>query len=61
MDSNEEGAVLLTVPLIVVDMAEHAYMLDFGFDQDAYLQAFFGSLDWDVVNRRLAEAARGEE
>lgn len=60
MDSNDEGHVILTVPLVVCDMAEHAYMIDFGFDKDAYLKAFFMNLDWDDVNARLVEVLKGE-
>lgn len=60
-DSNETGPVVLTVPLLVCDMAEHAYLIDFGFDKDAYLRTFFANVDWDVVNGRLEEVLRGVE
>ncbi len=44
-------------PLLVMDMYEHAYAMDYGADAKAYIHAFFRNLNWDVVNQR-AERAR---
>ncbi len=59
-DSNESGPLVLSVPLIVCDMAEHAYAIDFGSDKDAYLKAFLMNLDWESVNSRLGEVLKME-
>jgi Fe-Mn family superoxide dismutase len=45
--------------LIVLDMFEHSYALDYGPDKAGYLEAFFENLHWDEVDRRLAAALRG--
>jgi Fe-Mn family superoxide dismutase len=45
------------VPLLVMDMYEHAYHMDHGANARAYIDAFFQNLKWDEVNRR-ADAAR---
>lgn len=45
-------------PLLVMDMYEHAYQMDYGAAAVRYVDAFFENLQWDEVNRRL-EAARG--
>ncbi|HEY9787257.1 MAG TPA: Fe-Mn family superoxide dismutase [Candidatus Obscuribacterales bacterium] len=42
------------VPLIVLDVYEHAYMIDYGIDRGKYLDAFLRNLDWDVVAKRLS-------
>lgn len=43
-----------TVPLLVLDVYEHAYMVDYGIDRGKYLDAFARNLDWDVVAKRFA-------
>ena len=43
-----------TVPLLVMDMYEHAYQMDFGAAAAKYIDAFFQNLRWEVVNQRLA-------
>jgi Fe-Mn family superoxide dismutase len=41
-------------PLLVVDMAEHAYVLDFIGQPLAYLDAWLARVNWVVVDFRLA-------
>lgn len=45
-------------PLLVMDMFEHAYAIDYGADAKGYVDAFFRNVDWDEVNRRLAAAQK---
>ena len=44
-------------PLLVLDLYEHAYQMDFGAAAAKYVDAFFANVHWDEVQRRL-EAAR---
>lgn len=46
------------VPLVVLDVYEHAYMVDYGVDRAKYLDAFMKNLDWDVVAKRFAAARK---
>lgn len=39
--------------LLVLDVFEHAYMLDYGLKRADYIEAFFKSVDWEEVGRRL--------
>jgi superoxide dismutase, Fe-Mn family len=48
----------LGVPLLVLDMYEHSYQMDFGAGVGRYLDAFFANAKWDEVNRRLESAQR---
>lgn len=41
------------VPLLVLDVYEHAYMIDYGIDRGKYLDAFVNNLDWDTVAKRF--------
>ncbi|MFT3843267.1 MAG: Fe-Mn family superoxide dismutase [Myxococcaceae bacterium] len=45
-------------PLLVMDMYEHSYALDFGAAAAKYIDAFFSNLKWDEVNKRLDRALK---
>jgi superoxide dismutase, Fe-Mn family len=44
------------VPLLVMDMYEHAYQMDYGANARGYVDAFFQNINWDEVNRRAEDA-----
>lgn len=46
-------------PILVMDMYEHSYHLDYGANAKGYVDAFFENIQWDEVSRRLEEAKRG--
>ena len=41
------------VPLLVMDVFEHAFMVDYGLKRADYIQAFFANLNWEKVEARL--------
>src|SRR6266481_5343719 len=45
-------------PLLVMDMYEHSYQMDFGAAVPRYLDAFFANVQWDEVNARFERAQR---
>jgi Fe-Mn family superoxide dismutase len=47
-----------TLPLLVMDMYEHAYQMDFGAAAARYIDAFFRNIQWDAVQSRLEKAQR---
>lgn len=47
-----------SLPLLVLDMYEHSYHLDYGASVARYIDAFFANVSWDEVNRRLERAQR---
>lgn len=42
-----------TVPLLVLDMYEHAYHMDYGAAAAKYVDAFMQNVNWEEVNRRV--------
>jgi Fe-Mn family superoxide dismutase len=51
---HEVGNVTGFVPILVMDVWEHAYLLDYKPSERAqYVQAFFANVDWDAVDKRL--------
>ncbi|MBO0745913.1 MAG: superoxide dismutase [Candidatus Dormibacteraeota bacterium] len=64
MDTQNLWAVYNMVPVLAIDVYEHAYARDFGSTADGrkqYVEAFFRNLDWDHVNRQLEQAKRARE
>ena len=42
-----------SVPLLVMDMYEHAYQMDYGAAAAKYIDAFVQNVNWEEVNRRV--------
>lgn len=54
---HEIGNVAGFQPLLVLDVWEHAYLLDYSpSDRPKYIEAFFENIDWDVVDSRVESA-----
>jgi superoxide dismutase, Fe-Mn family len=45
-----------TMPLLVMDMYEHSYQMDYGAAAAKYIDAFFQNIRWEAVAARLAQA-----
>jgi Fe-Mn family superoxide dismutase len=45
-----------TLPILVLDMYEHSYQMDYGATATAYVDAFFRNIQWSVVASRLEKA-----
>jgi Fe-Mn family superoxide dismutase len=46
------------VPLLVLDMYEHSYHMDYGAAAAEYIDAFFANLHWEEIDRRTEVALR---
>jgi len=40
-------------PLLIMDVFEHAFMIDYGLKRADYIEAFFKAIDWKAVEARL--------
>jgi Fe-Mn family superoxide dismutase len=49
-DSHNQGGVWGCVPIIVLDVYEHAYYLDYGADRKNYITDFWKNLNWEAAN-----------
>ena len=52
-DFHSHGGVWNCSPILVLDVYEHAYFLDYGTARRKYLDAFMKNVDWDEVNKRV--------
>src|SRR5918911_1263276 len=49
-------AVASGVPILALDMYEHAYHIDFGANAKAYVDTFLRNVDWPALERRYEDA-----
>ena len=50
--SDHTQGITAGVPLLVLDMYEHAYQIDYGAAASKYIDAFMHNVDWREVERR---------
>jgi Fe-Mn family superoxide dismutase len=48
------------IPVLALDMYEHAYHIDFGANAKAYVEAFMRNVDWQAMQGRYEDAQRVE-
>lgn len=53
LDAHHENVPVLVIPLLVVDIYEHAYMVDYGINRADYLKDLWENINWDIVERRI--------
>jgi Fe-Mn family superoxide dismutase len=49
-DTHNQGGVWGALPVIVLDVYEHAYFMDYGADRQAYLKTFWKNFNWTAAN-----------
>ena len=53
INEHEVGHPAGCAPILVMDVFEHAFMLDYGLKRADYIAAFFQNIDWAAVAGRL--------
>ena len=51
--ADHTNSVPFSMPLLVLDMYEHAYQMDYGAAAAKYVDAFMTNVNWEEVNRRF--------
>lgn len=59
-DAQNTYPVWGVLPILALDVYEHAYFMDFGKDRGAYIDAFFDNIDWEPIQEDFS-AIMGEE
>ena len=54
LDNHHDGQIATAYPIVVMDMYEHAYFLDYGTDKAAYINRFIAQLPWNTIEKRAA-------
>jgi Fe-Mn family superoxide dismutase len=56
--SDRDQSIAGAVPILAIDMYEHAYHLEFGANASAYIAAFMRNIDWSAVALRYEDAIK---
>jgi Fe-Mn family superoxide dismutase len=56
VNEHDGGHLSGAVPLLVMDVFEHAFMLDYGLKRAEYIDAFFKNMDWKEIEGRFKTA-----
>ncbi len=57
VNEHDVGHFAGAVPLLVMDVFEHAYIRDYGIARKEYIEKFMASIDWAAVEERFSHAA----
>ncbi|MBU3160318.1 superoxide dismutase [Clostridium frigoris] len=52
-DSHDNGSVWLSCPILIMDIYEHAYFMDFGINRKKYISTFIDNINWNILNERF--------
>jgi superoxide dismutase, Fe-Mn family len=53
INEHDVGHFAGAVPLLVMDVFEHAFFVDYGKDRASYIDAFMKNVNWEEVEKRL--------
>jgi len=53
INEHDLGYLAGTTPLLVMDVFEHAFMIDYGLKRVDYIEAFMKAIDWSVIEGRF--------
>ena len=53
INEHEAGHPAGCIPILVMDVFEHAFMTDYGLKRPDYIEAFFKNVDWKAAESRL--------
>ncbi len=56
INEHDTGHFTGAMPLLIMDVFEHAYMIDYGLKKSDYIAAFFKAINWKEVSARFDKA-----
>jgi len=56
INEHETGHLAGCQPILVMDVFEHAFMIDYGLKRADYIEAFFKNINWEVAEGRLRQS-----
>ncbi len=55
LDTHNFNVPMTTTPILVMDVYEHAYTIDYGVKRQPYIEAFMKNIEWSICGQRLAD------
>ena len=56
INEHDTGHFAGCTPILIMDVFEHAFMLDYGTKRADYLEAFFNAINWEEAEKRFEDA-----
>ncbi|NLP34819.1 MAG: superoxide dismutase [Clostridiales bacterium] len=53
LDSHDLGNIAYYAPILVLDMYEHAYFLQYADNKSEYINNFMKNINWDIIGERI--------
>jgi len=53
INEHDGGHFAGCTPVLIMDVFEHAFMIDYGLKRADYIAAFFKNINWEAVDRRI--------
>jgi Fe-Mn family superoxide dismutase len=53
INEHDAGHLAGCTPVLIMDVFEHAFMIDYGLKRADYITAFFKNVNWDVADKRI--------
>lgn len=57
-DAHNIGGFVTIIPILVLDVFEHAYFIDYGTNRKEYINSYLNLINWSVAAKRLEKAKR---
>ncbi|MBX3280359.1 MAG: superoxide dismutase [Acidobacteria bacterium] len=57
-NEHDVGHLAGVEPLLIMDVFEHAFMIDYGLRKADYIEAYFKAIDWTTIVTRFAAAEK---
>lgn len=54
INEHDAGHLAGNTPILIMDVFEHAFMVDYGLKRADYIEAFWKSIDWAVAGERFS-------
>jgi Fe-Mn family superoxide dismutase len=58
INEHDTGHLAGATPVLILDVFEHAFIIDYGLKRADYIEAFFKAIDWTAVAKRFDAAPR---
>jgi len=53
INEHEVGHFAGCAPILIMDVFEHAFMIDYGLKKADYIATFFKNIKWDILDKRI--------
>lgn len=60
LDAHDVGNIVMATPILVLDVYEHAYFLQYANNKNEYINKFMQNINWSIVDKRILRNVMGE-